>query len=196
MPQRETKFTVNAPPMEVWGFVRDVHALCSCIPGVEQVKLVDDRTAQLTVKEKVGVVPLIVDLTARIDSEEPPNRLHAIATAEHLSMEIDVALEARGAGTEMRGLISVKGEGPLRPVVDRLFERRADERAAQFAEHLEQRFGVVAPAGPAAPSGAVPAGAMPQAAAPKAGPGWLGRLGAWIGRLWRRVLDSASRPRR
>lgn len=196
MPQRETKFTVNAPPMEVWGFVRDVHALCSCIPGVEHVRLVDDRTAQLTVKEKVGVVPLIVDLTAQIDSEDPPNSLHAIATAEHLSMEIDVALRAHGMGTEMRGLISVKGEGPLKPVVDRLFERRADERTAQFAEHLEQRFGAVAPAGAAAPSGAVPAGAMPQAAAPEAGPGWFGRLGAWIGRLWRRVLDSGSRPRR
>jgi len=187
MPQRETKFTVNAPPMEVWGFVRDVHALCSCIPGVEQVRLVDDRTAQLTGREKVGVVPLIVDLTARIDSEDPPNSLHAIATAEHLSMEIDVALQPHGMGTEMRGLISVKGEGPLKPVVDRLFERRADERTAQFAEHLEQRFGVVAPAGAAAPAAAGAQGAIPKAAAPAAGQGWLARLGAWIRRLMRRV---------
>ncbi|MCO5105786.1 MAG: SRPBCC domain-containing protein [Burkholderiaceae bacterium] len=183
MPTRETKFTVNAPPMEVWGFVRDVHALCSCIPGVEQVRVVDDRTAQLTVKEKVGVVPLIVDLTAHIDSEEPPNRLHAIATAEHLSMEIDVALEARGMGTEMRGLISAKGEGPLKPVVDRLFERRADERTAQFAEHLEQRFGAVAPAA------AAPEGVAPGAVAPVVGRDWLARLGAWLGGVWRRLFS-------
>lgn len=190
MPQRETKFTVNAPPMEVWGFVRDVHALCSCIPGVEQVRLVDDRTAQLTVKEKVGVVPLIVDLTAQIDSEDPPNSLHAIATAEHLSMEIDVALRAHGTGTEMRGLISVRGEGPLKPVVDRLFERRADERTAQFAEHLEQRFGAVSVTGVPAP--AAPERAVPKAAVPEAGPGWLGRLGAWVGRVWRRLFRRAG----
>lgn len=190
MPQRETKFTVNASPMEVWGFVRDVHALCSCIPGVEQVKVVDDRTAQLTVKEKVGVVPLIVDLTAQIDSEDPPSRLHAIATAEHLRMEIEVALQAHGMGTEMRGLISVKGEGPLKPVVDRLFERRADERTAQFAEHLGQRFGAVSVTGVPAP--AAPQRAVPKAVVPRAGPGWFGRLGAWVGRTWRRLLRRAG----
>ncbi len=192
MPQRETRFTVNAAPMEVWGFVRDVHALCSCIPGVEQVRLVDDRTAQLTVKEKVGVVPLIVDLIARIDSEDPPHRLHAVATAEHLVMEIDVVLQAQGRGTEMRGLIGVKGEGPLRPIVDRLFERRADERTAQFAAQLEQRFGAVAPTGTAAAMADEPERAVPEAGEAEAGPGWLRRWIAWFGAAWRRGFRRAS----
>lgn len=147
MPLSEAKFTVNAAPGEVWRFIRDIESLCACVPGVERVKLLDGNSAELTVKEKVGVVPLIVNLTARIDSEEPPRRLHATATAEHLTMEIDVALQAIGAGTELLGLIKVKGSGPLKPVVDRLFERRAAERAAQFAETLERRFGAAAPAG-------------------------------------------------
>ena len=187
MPQRETRFTVAAPPMEVWGFVRDVHALCSCIPGVEQVRLVDDRTAELTVKEKVGVVPLIVALRAKIDDEDPPHRLHAIATAQHLRMEIDVALQASGAGTEMLGLIDVKGEGPLKPVVDSLFEKRADERAAQFARHLEQRFGALEPRG-----GTLPAAAAPEAAA-GATRGWVARFGAWVRHLWCRITGTAAR---
>ncbi len=181
MPQRETRFTVAAPPMEVWGFVRDVHALCSCIPGVEQVRLVDDTTAELTVREKVGVVPLTVALRAQIDAEDPPHRLHAIATAEHLRMEIDVALQASGAGTEMLGLIQVKGEGPMKAIVDSLFERRADERAAQFARHLEQRFGAVAPEG-AAPAIAVQA----------PGVNWAAQLRAWVGRLWRRISGAGA----
>jgi carbon monoxide dehydrogenase subunit G len=190
MPQRQTRFTVAAPPIEVWGFVRDVHALCSCIPGVEQVRLVDDTTAELTVREKVGVVPLIVALRARIDSEDPPHRLHAIATAEHLRMEIDVALQPSGAGTEMLGLIEVKGEGPLKPVVDGLFERRADERAAQFARHLEQRFGVVGPEGIAPQAVEVPG------AAAGATRGWVARFGAWVARAWRRLFGGSARPPR
>jgi carbon monoxide dehydrogenase subunit G len=147
MPERAAKFTVNAPPHELWKFLRDIEALCTCIPGVERVRLVDPKTAELTVKEKVGVVPLIVNLTARIDSEEPTRRLHATATAEHLTMAIDVTLQASGSATELHSVFNVKGEGPLRPVVDRLFERRATERTAQFAEALEKRFGGV----PAAP---------------------------------------------
>ena len=90
MPERAAKFIVNAPPHELWKFLRDLEALCACIPGVERIRLVDSRTAELTVKEKIGVVPLIVNLTARIDSEDPPRRLHATASAEHLTMAIDV----------------------------------------------------------------------------------------------------------
>ena len=141
MPERAAKFTVNAPPQELWKFLRDFEALCTCIPGVERIRLVDSKTAELRVKEKIGVVPLIVNLTARIDSEDPPRRLHATASAEHLTMAIDVTLQASGSATELHSVFNVKGEGPLKPIVDRLFERRATERTAQFAEALGKRFG-------------------------------------------------------
>jgi uncharacterized protein len=171
MPKRAAKFTVNAPPHELWKFLRDFEALCTCIPGVERIRLVDPRTAELTVKEKIGVVPLIVNLTARIDSEDPPHRLRATASAEHLTMAIDVTLQASGSATELHSTFNVKGEGPLKPVVDRLFERRATERTAQFAEALEKRFGGVP-------------------AAPPTREGWLAR--AW--RRLQRLFSAASPP--
>ncbi|HEX9183707.1 MAG TPA: SRPBCC domain-containing protein [Burkholderiales bacterium] len=176
MPERAAKFTVNAPPHELWKFLRDFEALCTCIPGVERVRLVDPRTAELTVKEKVGVVPLIVTLRAQIESEEPPKRLHASARAEHLTMSIDVALRGTATGTELTSVFDVKGEGQLKAIVDRLFERRATERTAQFAECLGKRFGAVPPA---------------LAAAPPAGSLWR-----WLARLWQRLLGGAAPPPR
>ena len=155
MPQREATFTVAAPPQELWQFLRDFEALCSCIPGVERLKVIDERTAEFAVREKVGVIPLIVDLHAQIESEDPPRKLHAVARGEHVHITIDVGLQPAGAGTQMTALFDVKGEGPLKPVVDRLFEKRATERTTQFAETLAQRF--------AAP---------PPAAAPKPLPWW------------------------
>lgn len=172
MPQRETKFAVNARPEELWKFIRDFESLCTCIPGVEKIELVDDRTADLTVKEKVGVIPMILTLRARIESEEPPRRLHASAKAEHLTMAIDVSLEATASGTELRGLFDVTGTGQLKPIVDRLFEKRATERAAQFAECLEKRF-----------SGA----REPLPEKKPAGPAhWTRRLWLWLLGLFRR----------
>jgi carbon monoxide dehydrogenase subunit G len=132
---------VPTPPEVVWRFIRDFESLCACIPGIERLRRVDDATAELTVVEKVGVVPLRVDLTAHIDAEDPPHSLHAIATAEHVDVEIDVRLRATGPGTELASLVQVTGRGPLKPIVDRLFERRATERTAQFAQLLEERFG-------------------------------------------------------
>jgi len=130
---------------------------------VERITVVDDRTAELTVREKIGVVPLIVTLRAQIDAEDPPHRLHAIAKAEHLTMAIDVALQATATGTELLCLFDVKGEGQLKAIVDRLFERRASERTAQFADCLQQRF-------------RGEPGAVPRRAA---------RIERWLSRLWR-----------
>jgi carbon monoxide dehydrogenase subunit G len=166
MPQRETRFTVNAPPLELWKFIRDIESLCTCIPGVEKIVLLDERTADLTVKEKVGVIPMVLTLRASIESEDPPRRLHATARAEHLTMTIDVSLEKTAGGTELRGLFDVTGTGQLKPIVDRLFEKRATERAAQFADCLQKRFG-----------------AVPPACAPAQSPG------GWFSRLWRRLLE-------
>jgi carbon monoxide dehydrogenase subunit G len=175
MPRREATFAVNSSPEEVWRFIRDFEALCTCIPGVERIRRVDDRTAELTVKEKVGVVPLVVVLTARVDSEDPPRRLHATATAEHLTMLIDVSLRASGSSTELASCFEVHGEGPLKPIVDRLFERRATERTAQFAECLGKRF-----SGEAASRAGAPADGVAS--------GWLAAL--------RRGLSRLSRPSR
>jgi len=177
MPQREAKFEVNASPQEVWRFIRDFESLCTCIPGVERIRLLDDRTAELTVKEKVGIVPLILTLTAQIDSEDPPRRLHATAKAEHLTMEIDVALRGIAAGTELLGLIKVKGEGQLKAIVDSLFERRATERTAQFAASLEQRFGATTPR----------TGAKQP---PAAEPGHMERFSRWLKQLWHKFLGT------
>ena len=171
MPQREARFTVNAQPLELWKFIRDIESLCTCIPGVEKIVLLDERTADLTVREKVGVIPMVLTLRASIDSEVPPRRLHATARAEHLTMTIEISLEKTANGTELRGLFDVTGTGQLKPIVDRLFEKRATERAAQFADCLQQRFGAVVPAN-----------------IPKKEKGPLRR---WLERLWRRLTSSS-----
>ncbi len=159
MHRREAVFTVPTEPEVVWKFIRDFESLCACVPGVERLRRVDDATAEMTVVEKIGVVPLRVDFTAHIDAEDPPRSLHAVAKAEHVDVEIDVRLQARGAGTELASQVKVIGRGPLKPVVDKLFERRANERTAEFAQMLEARFGGAAksdaPTAPPPPKGRV-----------------------------------------
>jgi carbon monoxide dehydrogenase subunit G len=140
VPRREARFDVDAAPEALWRFLRDFEALCTCIPNVERIVVLDGKSAEVTVREKVGVVPMIVTLRAEIDSEDPPRRLHATARAQHLTMDIEVLLQPNGSHTEMVSVFDVRGEGQLKPIVDRLFEKRATERSAQFAECLQKRF--------------------------------------------------------
>ncbi len=188
MPQREEKFSVNASPDDLWSFIRDFEALCGCIPGVERIQVVDDLTVELTVKEKIGVVPLIVDLVGRIDAENPPHSMHAVATAEHLTMEIDVALQETATGTGITAVFEVNGEGPLKPIVDRLFERRATERAAEFAEILVERFGAVSSRDTAREELAEP----PQQPVPA--PDRAGPIRRWLNWLRRLFLGPPATP--
>lgn len=186
MPRREASFTVNAPPAELWKFIRDFESLCSCVPGVERIQVVDDKTAELTVKEKIGVVPMILDLRAQIESENPPHELHAIAKAEHLMMQIDVTLRANGAGTELVTVFDVKGSGQLKGIVDRLFEKRATERTAQFANSLQSRFGAVSPV--AIPAATAPHVIPGRSLPPRRRGAGTQRLGL-LNRLWQRLRD-------
>ena len=87
-------------------------------------------------------------------------------------MTIEISLEKTANGTELRGLFDVTGTGQLKPIVDRLFEKRATERAAQFADCLQKRFGAVSPASASAQA---PAGSL--------------------SRFWRRLLEWFT-PRR
>lgn len=182
MPRRETSIEVDASPDELWKFIRDFESLCTCIPGVERIEPVDAQTAVLTVKEKVGVVPMVLALRASIEREDPPRSLHAIACAEHLTMAIDVALQGAGRKTLLHTVFDVTGSGPLKPIVDNLFERRATERTAQFTESLGRRFGANAPA--AAPTRPV---AHPSSTAPAKR--WPARLVEWLRALFARRPD-------
>ncbi|HEY5896957.1 MAG TPA: SRPBCC domain-containing protein [Burkholderiales bacterium] len=166
MPRREASFTVSAPPEALWRFLRDFESLCTCIPGVEKINVLDDRTAEVTVKEKVGVVPMIVTLKAEIASEDPPRKLRAVAKAQHLAMDIEVSLEAIPGGTELHSVFDVNGTGQLKAIVDRLFEKRATERTAQFAECLAKRFTGIE--------------------VPKKSAGWFRRFLDWLGALFSR----------
>jgi len=170
MPTREERFAVAAAPAELWRFLRDFPALCACIPGVEQLEVRDERRLRLKVRENVGVVPLVVDLQAEIESEEPGRRLRALARAEHLTMHIEVELAPDASGTLLHTRFEVSGSGPLKPVVDRLFEKRAAERSARFAACLQEQFATAPPAGPAAPARALR---------------WWQRLLRWFTRLSR-----------
>lgn len=178
MPRREASIEVDTSPDELWKFIRDFESLCTCIPGVERIEVVDDRTAVLTVKEKVGVVPMILALRATIEREDPPRSLHAVATAEHLTMTIDVAMRGAGQKTLLHTLFDVTGTGPLKPIVDSLFERRATERTAQFTESLGKRFGAGAPTGESA-----------QTQTTQLAKGWLGRIVEWLRALLSRRPD-------
>ena len=89
-------------------------------------------------------------------------------------MAIDVALQASGSKTLLHTVFDVTGSGPLKPIVDNLFERRATERTAAFADSLGKRF----------TASAAPAASTPTLAMHEAAQGWIARFVARLRALF------------
>jgi carbon monoxide dehydrogenase subunit G len=52
----DQEFTVDAPADRVWTFLMDVPRMATCIPGAGDVRQIDDRTYDATVKTKIGPI--------------------------------------------------------------------------------------------------------------------------------------------
>src|SRR3954451_156969 len=52
----DQEFTVATPADRVWTFLMDVPRMATCIPGASDVRQIDDRSYDATVKTKIGPI--------------------------------------------------------------------------------------------------------------------------------------------
>ena len=71
------KVTVHADRKDVWDFVLDVDKFAACMPGVENLKPLDDHTFEGVMRAKVGPVSGEFGFQAQIVDSEAPVRLSA-----------------------------------------------------------------------------------------------------------------------
>ena len=60
----EHRITVPAPPERVWAFMMDIPAVGRCVPGLNDVARIDDRTYSGVMHVRVG--PIAVKLDGRV----------------------------------------------------------------------------------------------------------------------------------
>ena len=69
----EDNLTIKAPVDKVWGTMLDVSFLASCIPGVEDLKTIDDNHYKATLVAKVSVMTAIFDTDISIIERQEPS---------------------------------------------------------------------------------------------------------------------------
>ncbi len=103
MPEQPIKvhqqFTVPAPIEAVWSFLRDVNSFASCIPDVQLVQAIDERTFNAVVKVQILTMKAQFQISATIVEETPP--VHLVS-------------ELRGEDAEHGGTISMRNVLDLR----------------------------------------------------------------------------------
>ncbi len=71
----EGKFTVNAPIQKLWDTLFDVEALAACLPGAEKIEKIDDKTYDVTMKQRVGIIKVTMSGRQVLTKVEAPTHL-------------------------------------------------------------------------------------------------------------------------
>ncbi|MDX6396590.1 MAG: uncharacterized protein QOJ73_7653 [Streptosporangiaceae bacterium] len=173
------EFVVTEPVSAVWKFFEEPESVARCMPGVEQVRVLDDDNVQVRLTQSLG------PMTATFEAK--------VTVMERLTDEM---IRFRAAGKSVRGAIGnlrtentvwlrgtadgtrvlVEGDlilaGALGSVGQKVVARQAGKVTAEFAANLQRALGGELPAlaGPAPGRGVPSAAAGRLAEAPAAAP--------------------------
>jgi uncharacterized protein len=140
MPRFEERFTVEAPPDTVWAFLLDPKRLAPCIPGCEDIDIVDERTYRLRLTVKVGFLSTSQDVRVEIVEADPPRRLVSQGRGEDSRLgsrvEVRTSLELSPVGKGATSVVyasDVTVLGRLGSIGDAVMKVKAAQLAGEFA---------------------------------------------------------------
>jgi carbon monoxide dehydrogenase subunit G len=143
----EDKLTINAPATRVWDFLLDPNCIASCMPGVENVTQIDDRTFDAAIAASVGPISGKFSFRAHIVESNPPTEMAAevdgidsvtksplrakmVMTLDPLSPD-QTALAYR-ATVDVKGRLAILGEMVLRATATLIVQEATRRLRAQL----------------------------------------------------------------
>jgi carbon monoxide dehydrogenase subunit G len=141
LPEGKATFRVEAPIEEVWDFLSSLERVGSCVPGVEEVNILDDRTADWTVKIKIGPLSQTMKVRTETTEQTPPTRGVFKGTGELMDVMGYLDLRKVSSGeTEVTYRMEVNAKGPLGKVIENFMKGRLDRETREFAENVQKRL--------------------------------------------------------
>jgi carbon monoxide dehydrogenase subunit G len=145
----EDRVTIDAPAARVWDFLLDPNCIAACMPGVENVTQIDDRTFDAAIAASVGPISGKFTFRAHIVESHPPTEMAATidgvdsvtksALTANVAMTLDplsaqqTALAYR-ATVDVKGRLAILGDMVLRATAALILEEAIRRLKAQLAQ--------------------------------------------------------------
>ena len=146
----EGKFTVKAPIQKLWETLFDVQALAACLPGAEEIKQIDDKTYDVTMKQRVGIIKVKMKGLQTLTKVEAPTHLELEGEAKDVTklgqMKDKVTMDLKelaGGEVEIAYNIDVSMVGKLAMFGDRVMKSKATEVEREFVKNLQAKLQTV-----------------------------------------------------
>jgi carbon monoxide dehydrogenase subunit G len=144
--QIKDSFLINAPQEKVWELLFDIPRLSKCVPGIESVEVVDDKTYRGKLVVKVG--PIKSEFTGLVMLTEivAPNRIAGTvegddkASASMVKAGFSGTLTPVENGTEAAFVVDVNLRGRLAQFGGPVITATAKKITAEFAKNLRAQL--------------------------------------------------------
>jgi len=139
-------FVINAPQEKVWEFLFDIPKLSQCIPGIESVEMVDDKTYRGKLVMKVGPIKSEFSGKVTLTEVEAPNRIAGTvegddkASASSVKATFTGTLSPVDAGTEAAFQVDANLRGRLAQFGGPVIIATVKKLTAEFAKCLRERL--------------------------------------------------------
>jgi carbon monoxide dehydrogenase subunit G len=139
------RITVPAPPERVWAFMMDIPAVSRCVPGLDNVALIDDQTYSGVMSVRVGPIAVKLDgrvLLAERDEEGHRARMDLQAAdkrvngAVNAKMRMELASADDGHQTDVAIHTDANVMGKLGEFGQAVIRKKADQILQEFANNL------------------------------------------------------------
>lgn len=147
--QYDDKFTVNATTDTVWSFITDPNKLGPCVPGIEDVQQIDDRSYDVVVKAQVGPIAARFKFKVVITEMDEPRHMKAVSQGADVGLsrggtfnqEITVDLkELTPTEIEITYSTIVNIIGKFATFGERVMRAKAREVGNNFSKNLKEKI--------------------------------------------------------
>ena len=143
----EGKIDVAAPIRKVWDFVMDMEAFASCVPGLDEIAQLDDRTFDGAIGAKVGPMSGKFRFRAAIAESVPPTEMKVrvegmddlTRSAIHAWVTLNLT-PSDSAGTKMTHHFDAEIKGRIAIVGDMILRGAAGVMLKEFSRRLRRRL--------------------------------------------------------
>ena len=144
--QIKDSFVINAPQEKVWNFLFDIPKLSQCIPGIESVEVVDDKTFRGKLVVRVG--PIKSEFSGKVTLTEVnvPNQIAGTVegddkvSASSVRATFTGTLKSVNGGTEAAFQVDANLRGRLAQFGGPVITATAKKLTAEFAKCLKTQL--------------------------------------------------------
>jgi hypothetical protein len=142
----EGKFSVAAEIQKLWDTLfGDVKGVAACMPGVQSLDVVDDKTFNLTMKQKVGIFGVTMKGPLVLTTVQAPTHLDMSGEFVDITklgqirskITLDLAEKAPEVELSYKLDVSISGKMSALGVADRFMKTKGAEIEKEFIANLK-----------------------------------------------------------